>query len=203
MSAAEHDRMIGGIAVVGTVCELDAAAARVRVECNGNVTDWLPWIERRAGAGARTWNPPRLDEQVLVVSPCGNMALGVVVGSIYQDAYPAPADSEGVDRTVYADGTTVEYDHAANRLTVDAGTASVVIRCNTATVEAAESVRIDTPEATFTGDVKVTGEATFSADVKVSGEVRANGEVYSGSIALTTHKHTSAASGSPTSPPTP
>ena len=39
--------------MLGVVSELDEAQARVRVDCDGMRTDWIPWIERRAGPGLR------------------------------------------------------------------------------------------------------------------------------------------------------
>jgi phage gp45-like len=50
--------------------------------------------------------------------------------------------------------------------------------------------------------LKVNGKLTVTGNIESSGEIKGS-EVKAGQIALTTHKHTSAAPGSPTSPPTP
>ena len=50
--------------------------------------------------------------------------------------------------------------------------------------------------------LKVNGKLTVTGNIESSGEIKGS-EVKAGQIALTTHKHTSAASGSPTSPPIP
>lgn len=191
-SGGELDRRIGGALLFGRVLEIDLSAARVRVDMDGMASDWLPWCERRAGAGARTWMAPSIGEQVIVACPYGDPAQGVVIGSIYQEDFDAPANSEDVSRTVFGDGSVVEYDAAASRLTVNVGAGSVVVNCNTATITAADSVTVDSPTATFTGDVEVGGKITAQDDISTPAEVKA------GNIGLKSHKHTAQGSSAPT-----
>ena len=83
---------------IGTVVELDEAAARVRVTCgagDGKITTaWLPWITARAGPD-RTWWALEPGEQVMVLSPSGEMAQGVVLGSYLQRCPSGPRVVEG------------------------------------------------------------------------------------------------------------
>ena len=53
-----------------------------------------------------------------------------------------------------------------------------------------------------TQTLKVNGKLTVTGNIESAGEIKGT-EVKAGQIALTTHKHTSTAPGSPTSPPTP
>ncbi|SMG47641.1 phage baseplate assembly protein V [Dethiosulfovibrio salsuginis] len=98
---------------IGTVVELDEAAARVRVTCgagDGKITTaWLPWITARAGPD-RTWWALEPGEQVMVLSPSGEMSQGVVLGSIYRDAHPAPAASKDIQRVDFDGGSYIEHD---------------------------------------------------------------------------------------------
>lgn len=123
----ELQRQLMNVVRVGKVSALDEGGARVKVSVSGLTTDWLPWLASRAGA-TRTWSAPREGEQVLVLSPYGDTAQGVVLPSIYQDSYPAPAGSKDRETTVYPDGTTVEYDSAAHALVVSTGPSSVTVR---------------------------------------------------------------------------
>lgn len=88
---SEQDRRLHGMVRVGRVVEVDAARARARVNLGGDtLSDWLPWTAARAGA-IKEWAPPGVGEQVVVISPGGESAQGVITGAIYQAAAPAPA----------------------------------------------------------------------------------------------------------------
>lgn len=155
-AGSEHDRRLGGVLTIGRVKALDAAKGLVQVDMDGPDTDWIPWLTQRAG-GDRTYWCPEVGEQVLVAAPSGELGNGVVIGCIFQDAHPEPGDSPDIHRTVYKDGTVVEYDRAAHQLKIDVSSSSgsVLVICKTATVRAAESVTIDTPETTCTGSLTV------------------------------------------------
>ncbi|EWH00542.1 phage baseplate assembly protein V [Halomonas sp. BC04] len=117
-NAAELLRLIHNLIRLGTIAEVDHAAARVRVKAGGLLTGWLPWIESRAGT-SRTWNPPTVGEQVVVISPGGDLSAGFVMLALYQQAHPAPSSNPNVIGRWLPDGTHIEYDHEANRLLID------------------------------------------------------------------------------------
>lgn len=195
--SAEHARLIANLVIVGVVTELDEAAARVRVDADGMLTDWVPWLERRAGPGVRTWCPPEPGEQVMIACPYGDPAQAVVLGSVYRDAHPAPGDTKLVHRTVYADGSVVEYDREANALAVTVGSGSVTINCADATVNATDSVTLNTPATHATGDLSVDGKIEAGGDITTPAEVKA------GDIGLKSHKHTAQGATAPTTPAQP
>lgn len=161
------ERLLANLIRVGVVSQLDEANARVKVKVGGLSTDWLPWLAARAGA-TRTWSAPRAGEQVLVLSPYGDPAQAVVLPAIYQDDYPAPADSKDVERVVFPDGAVVEYDSAAQQLTVTTA-GNVVINCAQATINASESVTLDAPQTTCTGKLDVQGLLTYLGGLTGSG----------------------------------
>lgn len=113
---AELERRLLGIVSVGKVTALDEAKARVKVAVGGLVTTWLPWLTRRAGQD-REWWAPEEGEQVVLLCPCGDRALGVVLPAIYQNAFPAPSSSVDVCRVEYSDGAVTEYNRKTHRLT--------------------------------------------------------------------------------------
>lgn len=132
----EMQRAMANLIRVGKIVGLDEANARVKVSVGGLTTDWLPWAVSRAG-GNRTWSAPEIGEQVVVMSPHGDPAQGVVLPSIYQDDHPAPANSKDIDRTEYADGTVTEYNRATHRLLwnlgptkITADRTALVLECN-------------------------------------------------------------------------
>lgn len=111
----------------GVVATVSPDTARVRVQSGQLLTDWLPWIETRAG-NVRTWCPPSPGEQCLVLSPGGDMAAGWVLVGAPSTANPAPSDSPDTQLTQYPDGTAVQYNHAEHTLHVqlcESGTASI------------------------------------------------------------------------------
>lgn len=165
--SAENSRLIANLLMFGVVTELDEAGARVRVDADGMLTDWIPWAERGAGPGVRTWSAPEPGEQVIIACPYGDPAQAVVLGSIYRDAFPAPAGVKTKHRTVYADGTVVEYDRDNSALTVDVGSGTVTINCKQAEVHASAAVVLATPTTRATGSASANGN--LSAGTGASG----------------------------------
>ncbi|SEG44027.1 phage baseplate assembly protein V [Billgrantia desiderata] len=118
MNPIELLRLLHNLIRLGTVHEVDHARARVRVVSGELITDWLPWLSPRAGT-TRDWSPPTVGEQVLVLSPGGDPAAGVVLTGVFSDDYPAPTDDGNLIGRWLPDGTRLEYDHAAHKLTIE------------------------------------------------------------------------------------
>lgn len=214
------DRRVGNLLRIGTVAELDEAAARVRVASGGLLTDWLPWLTHRAGED-RTWHAPEVGEQVLILAPGGELDRGVVLPAIYQDAYPPPAAVKTRHRTEYKDGGFIEYDRGAHhyRLDVPAG-GNIVLHIGASTLTLTDSgatletpaLLVDSPQSTFTGQVLVKGKLTYQGGMAGSGGSGAAAQI-AGSVAVTGgdfaadgytlkgHKHTGVDAGNSTSGP--
>lgn len=164
---SDLERRLALLIRYGTVQEADYAAARVRVAMGGAVSHWLPWITLRAG-GDRSWWAPEPGEQVLVLSPSGETAQGVVLGSIFRAAHPAPAASPDVDRRVYADGAVVEYDREAHRLhalipgdvILEASKGVNVKAGGSVVVNAGASAEITAPRIVLSGEIFLDGPLT-------------------------------------------
>lgn len=105
----EAERRLANLVVLGQVAELDAERARVRVKAGPILTAWLPFATVRAGPD-RTWHAPEPGEQVVLVAPGGDLNQAVVVGSLYRQDHPPPADSAEISCTVWEDGTVMKYD---------------------------------------------------------------------------------------------
>jgi phage baseplate assembly protein gpV len=86
---AQLAQAIERVVMVGTVTEIDAPAARVRVSLGTDaVSDWLPFVQF-GSATVRVWIPPVVGSQVTVFSPGGDTTRGLV--------FPGPFDGSAPD----------------------------------------------------------------------------------------------------------
>jgi len=124
-------RLLENLIRLGTIAAVDHGdpaqqkPPRVRVQTGALLTGWLPWLTPRAGAD-REWNPPTVGEQVLLLSPSGQLANGVAITGLFSDLIPANGDRAALHRSSYRDGAVIEYDSAAHALTASIpGTADI------------------------------------------------------------------------------
>lgn len=199
MNSADLARRLDNLIRLGTVAAVDHAQALCRVRTGGLLTTWLPWFARRAG-NTRTWCPPTVGEQVMVICPSGEVASGLVLTGLYTTAHDAPSHSADEHVIDFPDGARICYDHAASNLTVTG--------IKTATVQASEHVTVDCPENTITGNVLIMGTLTVQDLLtyqnglsgyggttgngnRITGEfTHVEGDLSSNGIVLHTHTHT-------------
>ncbi|MBA8757690.1 phage baseplate assembly protein V [Wolbachia pipientis] len=115
---SELNRKLANIIRIGLIKEVDYEKARVRVQVGEFLTDWLPWITSKAGRD-RSWFAPNIDEQVIVLSPYGELSLGVVLPAIYQEKYPPPENKKEISSVVFKDGTKLSYEQEKHHLKID------------------------------------------------------------------------------------
>lgn len=171
---------------IGTVLEVDLAEARCVVRF-GDPDDPAPaqtgpirWLTPRAGL-TRVWSPPSVGEQVLLVSPDGQIGAAVAITGIVQDAFP-PLGSTTAEMIEFADGARITYDPEASALTAElpaGGTAEIVAD----------------------GGITLRGDVTIEGKVSVSKTLTAAEDVIADGVSLTTHKHKDVQAGSALSGP--
>lgn len=105
-------RRVANMVVVGKISHVDHKNARYRVKSGNLISDWIPDTQARAGKTC-SYEGRDVGEQVVVISSSGDLSQGVIVGSIHTDANQA-ADKGSIHRTIYPDGTTLEYDDEQN-----------------------------------------------------------------------------------------
>lgn len=208
MDENEIHRRILNLVRKGVVTDVahDNSPPTCRVSSGGLRTSWLPWIALAAGEIVE-WNPPSVGEQVLVLSPSGDPAQGVVLRGLYSDNAPAPMNSSEKHVRVYPDGAVIEYDHALHSLKADlpAGATILVVapgkitvRTQDATVQAA-AIQLD-GEVVVTKSMTVKGPFAFEsgmtgksggdgATMKIDGRAAFTGEVTSKGKSLPHHSH--------------
>lgn len=168
----------------GTIMAVDLAKRRVRVKSGEIETTWLPWPAGRAGAGKRRWDPPEVGEQVVMISPGGDMRQARVIPGIYQDAHDAPTSDGNKDHATYGDGTVIEYDRGTHTLVANLGDSQILadrtkielkIGATTLTLTAAGTtletpqLMVDAAQSTFTGNVLVQGALAYQGGLTGSG----------------------------------
>jgi phage baseplate assembly protein V len=135
-------RRLANIIRLGQIFEIDYEVAKARVKIGDLETDWLPWIASNSGAN-NSWNPPEIDEQVMILSPGGELNQGVILPSLYRDN--ATENSGTVKSIVFADGSKVLFDSESGNLDLD-------IKGN-ATIKVAGDAQIESPNITLKGNV--------------------------------------------------
>ena len=175
MSLAELSRKVENMIRIGTISEVDHAARRVRVQSGSLLTDWLKWRVGRAGE-TRTWCPPTIGEQVMILSPSGELANGIVTPAIYSDAYDAPSSDASMHVIAFPDGAQITYNHTSGALAVSG--------IKTAIVRAEESVTVDCPQTTATGDVTVLGNLLVKGLLRYLSGMQGSGDAGGGASAV-------------------
>lgn len=176
---AETQRRLHNIATIGTVTQIDADNALMRLAVGDNETDWVN-IPTIAAGQVRVWRCPSIGEQYLLVSPSGELANAIPVMSLYSDHNPSPSTNPNEIRIRYNDTDFCSIDVANSQLTM---------HISKITNQAATSIVWDTPTATVTGDLQVDGSIHCGKSITAANEVTASG------IDLTTHTHGGVKSG--------
>jgi phage baseplate assembly protein V len=159
---------------IGSVTSVDLAAGRCIVrygdpddESGGAQTPPIRWLAM-AGETA-CWSAPSVGEQVLLLTPDGQIAASVALRGIYCNAFPAPASDQST-LLLFGDGARLRYDPESHALE------AILPAGATATIEA-------------DGGITLRGDVVIEGNVTMSGTLEAEGDVLAGEISLTGHRH--------------
>lgn len=177
MRDAADDPDLGELIRFGKIAEVDLATGFCVVETGDLTTNKVRWLENRAGA-TRSWAPPSVGEQVLLLCPGGEFSAAVAIGGLSSNDHP-PAGSTKREIRLYEDGAILAYDAEAHKLEI--------------VLPEGGSVRIVGLDGiTLEGDVLVKGKLTVEQDVLGQADVKA------GDISLQDHVHGNVQSGGST-----
>nr|WP_286946257.1 phage baseplate assembly protein V [Pseudomonas sp. UBA6718] len=151
MNIADLARLLENIVRFGTVEAVQMQPPRVQVKSGNITTAWRPWLNLRAGAD-REWDPPTIGEQVVLLSPSGNLAQGVVLTGLFSDLIPANGERDGLHRRTYRDGAVIEYDSIAKHLRATLPGTAEVTAVGDISITSGGKIQI-----AATGDVVITG----------------------------------------------
>ena len=174
-------RLIENLIRFGTIDAIQMKPPRARVKTGALTTGWLPWIAPRAGAD-REWNPPTVDEQVILFSPSGQLGNGIVLTGLFSDQIPANGEREGLHRCSYRDGAVIEYDsitHHLNAILPEDGTTDL----------------ISTGGIRIVGPIVHEGDYTQTGNQNITGKITASVDVVAANISLVKHPHSGVMSG--------
>lgn len=165
----------------------------VTVNLDDIVTPEIRFFNARAGNDS-TWDPPSLNEEVIVISPCGEIGpTSVVFYGLYNDDHPAPSDDLNKKIRVFADGCVIAYDISAHQLSAILPTGGKAI----ITADGGVTVNGDT---TINGNLQVNGSTAMTGNNTVGGSQLVQGsshstgafsteaDVKAGNISLKSHK---------------
>lgn len=166
----------------------------VTVDLDDIVTPEIRFFNARSGDDS-TWDPPSLDEEVMVISPCGEIGpTSVVFYGLYNNDHPAPSNDLNKKIRVFADGCVIAYDVSTHQLSaiLPSGGKAIV------TADGGITVNGDT---TINGNLQVNGSTAMTGNNTVGGSQLVQGsshstgafsteaDVKAGSISLKEHKH--------------
>ncbi len=180
---AEDQRRLHNIATIGTVTEIDADNALMRLAIGGNETDWVN-IPTIAAGSISAWRCPSIGEQYLLVSPSGELANAIPVISLYSDHNPSPSTDPNEIRIRYNDTDFCSIDVVKSQLTM---------HISEAVVKSKTRIVLDTPMTQLTGDLSV------AKGIHAKELIKSDEEVIAVNIKLTKHGHKDVKNGSGTS----
>ena len=205
---------LNSIIRIGEVSSVDYSRGTARVvfdDEDSAVSFDLPVLHTTTFAN-KDYALPDVGEDVLCLFLPSGPEEGFILGSFYAGEIELPEANKNRRTVVFSDGSRVCYDREAHTLTVTLdGTAivfdrqngsisvpqAVMINCTTATVNASESVKLDTPTTNITGVLNVTGLITGKGGLAISGgsgatvngSMKTTGDVTAGGISLQGHTH--------------
>lgn len=173
---ADIQRLVGDLLREGLVVSVNHANASCTVQLADDLTTGdIPWLAARVGS-TRSWSPPSVGEQVLVLCPEGDTERAIVAGSLGSDANPH-LGADASTRLDFEDGASIVYDPAAHVLT--------------ATLPAGGTAELHAPAG-----IKLVGPVRIEGDVDLQGTLTASADVVGAGKSLKGHKHTGVSTGS-------
>lgn len=183
-------RQLANLIRFGTIQTV--ASKRVQVQVGGLLTRPIPWVSPRAGK-TKSWSPPDIGEQVMVLSPNGDLGASVAIGGIFCDAYDIPAEANANTVVMaFGDGAVLLYDQAAHLL-------KATLPADGRVAMTASGGFTLTGNVTIDGELSVSQAAIFQQTVHANQAITSDVDLKAGAISLTNHAHGLVKSGTETS----
>ena len=109
-------KRLSNIIRIGTIFEINHQTAKARVKVGELETDFLPWANSNSGSN-NSWNPPEIDEQVIILSPSGDLSQAVILPSLYKNN--ASDSDQNIKSITHQDGSKISFNLASGTLDLD------------------------------------------------------------------------------------
>ena len=174
---------------IGIVTAIDPVTAKCRVQFpdqDGVQSYWLPVLHHKTGRDKSYWMPDTGEHVCCLMDD--NAEFGVVIGAIYSDADAPPVSSGDKYHVKFDDGTFIEYDRAAHKLTAHVvggtleATVDVSATVTSPLIKAVASTKVvcDTPLTECTGNLIVAGGISCTGTYGASGgKIQTPGDIQS------------------------
>lgn len=175
----------------------------VTVDLGEITTANIRFLNLRAGDD-KTWDPPSIGEEVVVLSPCGVLEMGIAIAGLNNESNPAPSNDLNKNIRIYSDGCFISYDVSTHALEV------ILPAGGTAELTALGGITIN-GDTTINGNVQVNGSQAMTGNNTVGGSQLVQGsshsignfstdaDVKAGNISLKSHKTSGVQTGGGTS----
>lgn len=219
--SAELHRRLENLIRFGTIKTIHPAKpfTTVTVTIGEITTAKLRFLTLRAGK-TKTWDPPTVGEEVMVLSPSGVLEMGVAIAGFNNQDNPSPSDNLDKTIRVFEDGCILAYDVSSHHLsailppggtvelTADGGVTvnangGVTVNANDGlTINAVSGGTTHNGNLTVNGSTVTTGNSTVQGSQLVQGSSHSTGQfsteadVTAGDISLKSHKTPGVKSGS-------
>lgn len=121
-------RRLENLIRIGTIIDVDLSAEipLYRVKTGELETDWIAATVQRAGTAKKS-HAYTAGEQVVLLSPSGDLGAAVISHALNSIANPSPDNHATRDRATYPDGAVIEYDPEAHQLKADVVGSSIIM----------------------------------------------------------------------------
>ena len=113
---ADLTKRLSNIIRIGTIFEINYQTAKARVKIGELETDFLPWANSNSGSN-NIWNPPEIDEQVVILSPSGDLSQAIILPSLYKNN--ASNSDQNIKSITYQDGSKISFNVSSGTLDLD------------------------------------------------------------------------------------
>lgn len=204
MSADLH-RRLENIIRFGTIKTIHPAKpfTTVTVTIGAITTAKLRFLTLRAGK-TKTWDPPTIGEEVMVLSPSGVLEMGVAIAGFNNIDNSSPSDDLNQTIRVFEDGCIFTYDISSHMLSaiLPPGGKAIITADGGVTVNGDTTIN---GNVQVNGSIAMTGNNTVGGSQLVQGSSHSTGnfsteaDVKAGEISLINHKTSGVKSGDETS----
>ncbi|ENV67421.1 phage-related baseplate protein (GPV-like) [Acinetobacter junii] len=202
---AEIARRLENLIRLGTVKTFNPSQPfpTVTVDLGEITTAEIRFLNLRAG-NDKTWDPISPGEEVVVLSPCGVLELGIAVAGLNNENNPSISTDPNKNIRLFSDGCFISYDTSSHILE------AILPEGGKAVITALGGITLN-GDTTINGNLKINGSTAMTGNNTVGGSQLVQGsshstgnfstdaDVKAGDISLKSHKTSGVQTGGGTS----